>query len=100
MSCRPRTTNHELRFRMSSRMKRLLIVIFALASLPAFSADTVRGIMLRQAQIYLHPASDSQRVGQIERGREVAILEDPGKGWIHVLAMISQNRYTGEEKDV
>lgn len=82
-------------------MKRLLLLGCALLlAIPTFAADTVRAIMVRSAQIYLHPASDSQRVGQIERGREVAILEDPGRGWIHVLAMISQNRYTGEEKDV
>src|SRR5689334_14426751 len=81
-------------------MKRLLIVILALSSLPAFAAETVRGIMVRQAQIYLSPASDSQRVGTIDRGREVAVLEEPGKGWIHVLANLSQNRFTGEEKDV
>ena len=81
-------------------MKRLVLLALLLSGLPGFSAETVRAIMVRSAQIYLHPASDSQRVGQIERGREVAILEEPGRGWIHVLAMISQNRYTGEEKDV
>lgn len=81
-------------------MKRLLILSLCVLALPAFAADTVRGIMVRPAQIYLHPASDSTKVGEIQRGREVAILEDPGKGWIHVLATLSENRYTGEEKDV
>src|SRR4051812_9517779 len=81
-------------------MKRLLIAAIVLVCLPSFAAEAVRGIMVRSAQIYLHPASDSQRVGQIDRGREVAVLEDPGKGWVHVLAMINQNRYTGEEKDI
>jgi hypothetical protein len=78
---------------------RILFFLLVLCT-PTFCADTVRGIMVRSAQIFLHPASDSPKVGQIDRGREVAILEDPGKGWIHVLATVSQNRYTGEERDI
>lgn len=83
-------------------MKRLAFVSLVLLALgtSVFAAETVRGIMVRQAQIYLTPAADSQKVGVIDQGREVAVLEDPGKGWIHVLANLSQNRYTGEEKDV
>ncbi len=81
-------------------MKRYLILVLLVVCIPAFAAETVRGIMVRQAEIYLTPASDAQRVGTIDRGREVAILEDPGRGWIHVLANLSQNRFTGEEKDV
>ena len=82
-------------------MKRTLLVACAiLFSVHAFAAETVRGVMVREAQIFLLPAGDSAKVGQIARGREVAILEDPGKGWIHVLAQLDVNRFTGEEKDV
>ena len=81
-------------------MKRFVLASIVILALPGFAAETVRGIMVRSAQIYLLPASDSTKVGELQRGREVAILENPGKGWIHVLAMLSQNRYTGEEKDV
>jgi len=81
-------------------MKRFVLASIVILALPCFAAETVRGIMVRSAQIYLLPASDATKVGELQRGREVAILENPGKGWIHVLAMLSQNRYTGEEKDV
>ncbi len=82
-------------------MKRALFVVSVLfLSAHCIAADTVRGIMVREAQIYLLPATDSAKVGQIVRGREVAILEDPGKGWVHVLATLDVNRFTGEEKDV
>src|SRR4051812_22397595 len=81
-------------------MKRIALIVLLVVATSAFAAETVRGIMVRQAQIYLTPASDSQRVGTIDRGREVAILEEPGKGWVHVLANLSENRFTGEEKDV
>ena len=84
------------------QMKRatLLGAILLIASLPCFGANTVRGIMVRSAQIFIQPASDSARIGQVDRGREVAILEEPGKGWIHVLATVGKNRNTGAETDI
>lgn len=82
-------------------MKRAALFVLILAiALPCLAADTVRGIMIRPAQIYLQPATDSARVGQIDRGREVAVLEAPHNGWVHVLATLSQNQNTGEEKDI
>lgn len=69
-------------------------------AVPVMAADTVRGIMVRQAQIYLQPAEDSTKVAQIDRGHEVAILEAPHNGWIHVLATLGANENTGEEKDI
>lgn len=83
-------------------MNRAMLIVFLVVgmALPCLAADTVRGIMVRPAQIYLQPASDSPKVGQIDRGREVAILEPPHSGWIHVLATISQDQATGEEKDI
>jgi hypothetical protein len=82
-------------------MKRtLLISLLVLAALPCLGADTVRGIMIRPAQIYLQPAADSAKVGEITRGREVAILEAPNNGWVHVIATISENATTGEQKNV
>ena len=81
-------------------MKRAALFVIVCIALPCLAADTVRGIMIRPAQIYLQPGSDTPKVGQIDRGREVAILEAPGTGWIHVLATLSQDQNTGEEKDV
>jgi len=83
-------------------MKRAALIASLLIAgiLPCVAADTVRGIMVRPAQIYLQPATDSARIGQIDRGREVAILEAPHNGWVHVLATLNQNQATEEEKDI
>lgn len=56
--------------------------------------------MVREAQIYLQPAQDSTKIAQIDRGHEVAILEAPHNGWVHVLATLGANEATGEEKDI
>lgn len=82
-------------------MRRVLLLVATLAlSVPAFSAETVRGVMVREAQIYLQPDTSSSKMAQIERGREVAILEAPVRGYLHVLATLSENSETGERRDV
>ena len=38
-------------------------------------ADAERGIMVREAQLFISPDSGSQRISKVERGREVAVIE-------------------------
>ncbi len=70
-----------------------LAFVLAGASAAQNSAPTSsveRGVMVREAQIYLAPSSDSAKLAQIGRGREVAILDYGAKPWLHVLATLSE----------
>jgi hypothetical protein len=62
---------------------------------PAQDSAIERGVMVRQAQIYLAPSTDSAKLAQIDRGREVAVLDHGSKPWVHVLAILSE----GSERD-
>jgi outer membrane protein assembly factor BamD (BamD/ComL family) len=64
--------------------------LLSLLMLPAaFAAE--RGAMLRVANIYLNPDSTSAKLGEVERGREVILLEN-GHDWLHVEANITEER--------
>ena len=78
-------------------MKTRLVI---LASLVAFAtaifaqeppSDTKHGIMIRTAEIYLQPGSDSAKLGEIGLGREVAVTDRSGN-WVQVLASITQEK--------
>jgi len=51
----------------------------------------VRGTPLRTTSIYLSPDSTSAKLDQVERGREVIILETVG-AWLHVEANLTEER--------
>jgi outer membrane protein assembly factor BamD (BamD/ComL family) len=73
--------------------KFFLLVIGALLLLcPAQSQAAYRhGAMLRVASLYLNPDTSSQKLGEIERGREVIVL-DSSTGWLHVQALVTEER--------
>ena len=50
-----------------------------------FAAD--RGTLIREAVIYLSPDANSNKLGQVERGRELILL-DRSRNWLHVEAML------------
>ena len=54
-------------------------------------ADTVRGTPIRPASIYLSPDSNSNKLADIDRGREVVILESSGN-WLHVEAALTEEK--------
>ena len=54
-------------------------------SIHAFAAPAERAIVLREAQLYLSPDAQSQKLTEVGRGREVAIIEK-SNNWLHVLA--------------
>jgi len=60
---------------------------------PAPANNTERGVMVRQAELYLQADKASSRIGEIDRGREVAIL-DRSRDYVEVFANI------GPEKDL
>src|SRR5437762_2323286 len=51
----------------------LLLIIFSVSM--ASAAEYQRGAMMRVAQLYISPDPTSAKLGDIERGREVIILE-------------------------
>jgi outer membrane protein assembly factor BamD (BamD/ComL family) len=69
---------------------RLTIVVAVLLCFTAF-ADTLRGTPIRPASIYLSPDSNSSKLADIDRGREVVILETSGD-WLHVEAVLTEEK--------
>ncbi len=57
----------------------------------AASADVVRGAPIRVAILYLSPDSTSAKMGELDRGREVIILETI-PNWLHVEANMTEER--------
>ncbi len=81
--------NHGSRFAQVSVVV-LLLVACAQAAEPG---KAEHGVLVRVATIYLSPDNTSSKMADVERGREVAILEKSNK-WIHVLATLLGQRTT------
>jgi outer membrane protein assembly factor BamD (BamD/ComL family) len=62
-----------------------LIVIIVLGNSLLLAAD--RGTLVREAIIYLSPDTTSSKLGQVERGRELILL-DKSRNWLHVEALM------------
>ncbi len=62
------------------------LAVLLLASLPALAIE--RGIMIRAGVIYVNPSTDSAKLSDIGRGREVAILEHT-PGWVNVVGTVA-----------
>ncbi len=69
----------------------LLAAMVALGASTHAYAVAERAIEIREAMLYLTPDATSQRLGTVQRGREVAILEQSGE-WLHVLANTQEDR--------
>jgi hypothetical protein len=54
-------------------------------------AETVRGTPIRVSSIYLSPDTSSNKLADIDRGREVVILEITS-GWLHVEAALTEEK--------
>ncbi|MGD0793765.1 MAG: hypothetical protein ABR920_18530 [Terriglobales bacterium] len=68
----------------------LLTVLIVLGNSPLLAAD--RGTLVREAVLYLSPDTTSSKLGQVERGRELILL-DKSRNWLHVEALLgSQTR--------
>src|SRR5499427_6006202 len=80
-----------------ARISSLLLILLFLSALhpnqPAYAAGE-HGTLIRVANMYLSPDPSSTKLAQIERGRELVVLEDTSGRWAHVTALL------GEEKTV
>jgi outer membrane protein assembly factor BamD (BamD/ComL family) len=71
-----------------------LAIFLILATSHIFAAEENlknRGICVREANLYLSPDLNSQRLDTVGRGREVAILETVNN-WLHVIASVTRER--------
>jgi len=62
-----------------------LILLMLAGNCFVFAAD--RGTLIREAVIYLSPDTNSNKLGQVERGRELILLDKSPK-WLHVEALL------------
>src|SRR5207247_4794971 len=84
----------DVRDRAAMRAWKLLVALLAFVAAPSCSlhaAQAEHGILVRVANIYLSPDSSSAKLGEVERGREVAIFEK-SRDWLHVLASVTAER--------
>jgi outer membrane protein assembly factor BamD (BamD/ComL family) len=63
----------------------LLTVLIVLGNSLLLAAD--RGTLVREAVIYLSPDTTSNKLAQVERGRELILL-DKSRNWLHVEALL------------
>src|SRR2546422_3767728 len=66
-----------------------LLLIFFLLTAATFAAE--RGQLIRVGNLYLSPDASSAKLADVERGREVVILET-SRDWLHVEANLSEER--------
>jgi outer membrane protein assembly factor BamD (BamD/ComL family) len=72
----------------SSRRTTFILSGLLLAAIPAFALGE-RATLVRQANIYLSPDVKSNKLSEVERGRELIILEGAG-AWLHVEATLGK----------
>jgi outer membrane protein assembly factor BamD (BamD/ComL family) len=69
----------------------LIIVVAIVLSVTAAGADALRGTPIRVGSIYLSPDATSTKLAEIDRGREVVVLET-SRDWIHVEAALTEEK--------
>jgi hypothetical protein len=74
----------------------LILMLSALAALPCLAME--RGIMIREGIIYVTPSTDSAKLSNIGRGREVAVLERT-PGWVNVVGTVAVSPDPDNESD-
>jgi hypothetical protein len=73
---------------------RALVTIGLLAltcAIPGAAADFQRGAAVRIVQIYLSPDTSSAKLAEMDRGREIIVLET-SREWAHVEANLTEER--------
>jgi outer membrane protein assembly factor BamD (BamD/ComL family) len=74
----------------------VLLALALLASLPAAAME--RGVMIREGIMYVNPSTDSAKLSNIGRGREVAVLEHT-PGWVNVIGTVEVSVDPENESD-
>jgi hypothetical protein len=74
------------------RFALLILVPVFVFLVPSALADAVRATTIRVAPIYLSPDTSSNKLADVDRGREVIWLETSGENWVHVEANLTEER--------
>ena len=61
------------------------------SAVPAAAATYERGAVVRVAQVYLSPDTSSAKLAEMDRGREIIVLET-SREWAHVEANLTEER--------
>lgn len=73
-------------------MRRALIaLLFALNLAAVAQSNYVHGAMMRAGTVYLSPDKASAKLGEIQRGREVIVIES-SREWLHVQANLTEEK--------
>ena len=75
---------------MNLRRKLIIAVFLGLGAATCY-AQSDRGTVVRVASMYISPDTTSAKLGEVERGHDVAVLETSGK-WAHVEAAMTQDK--------
>jgi len=70
---------------------KVAIAAAVLLSFTAAGADVLRGTPIRVGSIYLSPDPSSTKLAEIDRGREVVVLET-SRDWLHVEAALTEEK--------
>lgn len=73
---------------------RNLLLFLGVLCVSAFTQTPERGVMVREAQLYVSPDQSSQRLARVGRGREVAVIEHSHE-FIKVLASVRDAVHVG-----
>jgi len=84
----PSTTSKNLAVKMTRRLL-LAFAILVLSHSFLFAAE--RATLARSAVIYMSPDTSSSKLSQVERGRELILLERTN-GWLHVEALLGMQK--------
>src|SRR5579864_5774189 len=68
-----------------------LSVFLAMVATPALAAGE-HGTLVRVAEIYLSPDINSTKMAEVERGRELVVVENSSGGWAHVEAFLGPEK--------
>src|SRR6266576_3004797 len=78
-------------FAILARRSPVLLFLLLVSATPMAAA--VRGTTIRVAPIYLSPDATSAKLADVDRGREVIILDTSSNGnWAHVEANLTEER--------
>lgn len=67
----------------------LTSLAFFLLTAPVFAAE--RAVLIRPGNIYISPDTSAEKLGQVDRGRELIVL-DTSREWLHVEANLTEER--------
>ena len=73
------------------KLKFLVACSIVAAAMSASAVAAERASVVREAVIYLSPDASSSKLANVERGRELIVLENI-RNWIHVEALLGQAR--------